>query len=51
MVKFMKVSFASTRKEVKASGVRKMVERDSTWSWLLVGNSSYLNGDVGITWW
>jgi hypothetical protein len=22
-----------------------MVERDPTWSWLLVGNSSYLNGD------
>jgi hypothetical protein len=29
--------------------VRKVVERDSTWSWLLVGNLSYLNGDVGIT--
>jgi hypothetical protein len=29
--------------------VRKVVERDPAWSWLLVGNSSYLNGDVGIT--
>jgi hypothetical protein len=29
--------------------VRKVVERDSVWSWLLLGNSSYLNGDVGIT--
>jgi hypothetical protein len=28
--------------------VRKVVERDPTWSWLLVGNSSYLNEDVGI---
>jgi hypothetical protein len=26
-----------------------VVERDPAWSWLLVGNSSYLNGDVGIT--
>jgi hypothetical protein len=43
------VCFASTRKEEKASEVRKVVERDPAWSWLLVGNSSYLNGDVGIT--
>jgi hypothetical protein len=28
--------------------VRKAVERDPTWSYHLVGNSSYLNGDVGI---
>jgi hypothetical protein len=45
----VKVRFASTRKEARASEVRKSVKRDSTWSWLLVGDSSYLNGDVGIT--
>jgi hypothetical protein len=45
----MKVHFASTRKQVRASDVRKAVERDVTCSWLLVGNSIYLNGDVGIT--
>jgi hypothetical protein len=45
----MKVRFTSVRKEARASEVRKVVERDSTWSWLLVGDSSYLNGDVGIT--
>jgi hypothetical protein len=28
--------------------MRKVVEIDLVWSWLLVGNSSYLNGDVGI---
>jgi hypothetical protein len=49
MGKFVKVHFASSRKEAKASEVRKVVERDPAWSWLLVGNSSYLNGDVGIT--
>jgi hypothetical protein len=43
------VCFASARKEVRASKVRKVVERDPTWSWLLVGNSRYFNGDVGIT--
>jgi hypothetical protein len=47
--KFMKARFASERKEARASEVRKAVERDPTWSWHLVGNSSYLNGDVGIT--
>jgi hypothetical protein len=47
--KFLKVHFASARKEVRASEVRKVVERDPACSWLLVGNSSYLNGDVGIT--
>jgi hypothetical protein len=47
--KFVKVHFASVRKEARASEVRKVVKRDSAWSWLLVGNSSYLNGDVGIT--
>jgi hypothetical protein len=46
----MNVCFTSARKETIASGVRKAVERDSTWSWLFVGNSSYVNGDVGITW-
>jgi hypothetical protein len=29
--------------------VRKVVDRDLAWSWLLVDNSSYLNGDIGIT--
>jgi hypothetical protein len=29
--------------------VRKAVERDPAWSWHLVRNSSYLNGDVWIT--
>jgi hypothetical protein len=43
MGKFVKVSFTSARKEV-----RKKVEIDPTWSWLLVGDSNYLNGDVGI---
>jgi hypothetical protein len=46
---FVKVCFTSVRKEGRASEVRKLVERDSVWSWLLVGNSSYLNRDVGIT--
>jgi hypothetical protein len=45
----VKVRFTSIRKEVKASEVRKVVERDPAWSWLFVGNSSYLNRDVGIT--
>jgi hypothetical protein len=45
----MNVRFASARKEARASEVRKTVKRDLTWSWLLVGGSSYLNGDVGIT--
>jgi hypothetical protein len=45
----VKVRFTSLRKEGRASEVRKAVERDPTWSWLLMGNSSYLNGDVGIT--
>jgi hypothetical protein len=47
--KFVKVCFASERKEARASEVRKVVERDPVWSWHLVENSSYLNGDVGIT--
>jgi hypothetical protein len=49
MGKFVNVRFASTRKETRASKVRKAVERDPAWSWLLVANSSYLNGDVEIT--
>jgi hypothetical protein len=48
MGKFVKVRFTSARKEARGSEVREAVERDPTWSWLLVGNSSYLNGDVGI---
>ncbi len=44
----MNVRFASVRKEVRTSEVMKTVERDLTWSWLLVGNSNYLNGDIGI---
>jgi hypothetical protein len=44
----VKVCFTSERKEVRASEVRKAVERDPAWSWHLVGNSSYVNGDVGI---
>jgi hypothetical protein len=46
---FVNVHFASVRKEASASEVRKVVKRDSAWSWLLVGNSSYLNRDVEIT--
>jgi hypothetical protein len=45
----VKIRFASSTKEARASEVRKAVERDPAWSWLLVGDSSYLNGDVGIT--
>jgi hypothetical protein len=50
MGKFVKIRFVSIRKEVRASEVRKAVERDPAWSWLLVDKSSYLNGDVRITW-
>jgi hypothetical protein len=46
---FVNVYFTSTIIEARASEVRKAVERDPAWSWLLAGNSSYLNGDVGIT--
>jgi hypothetical protein len=46
--KFVKVRFASARKDVRASGVWKVVETDPAWSWILVGNLSYLNGDIGI---
>jgi hypothetical protein len=49
MGKFINVRFTLARKEARASEVRKAVERDLVWSWLLVGNSSYFNGDVGIT--
>jgi hypothetical protein len=48
MRKFMKVRFTSTKKDVRASEVRKVIERGPAWGWLLVDNSSYLNGDVGI---
>jgi hypothetical protein len=47
--KFVNVRFTSERKEAIPNEVRKVVERDPAWSWYLVGNSSYLNGDVGIT--
>jgi hypothetical protein len=49
MEKFVKVRFTFAKKEARASKVRKAVERDPAWSLLLVGDSSYLNGDVGIT--
>jgi hypothetical protein len=49
MEKFVKVRFTFAKKEASASKVRKAVERDPAWSLLLVGDSSYLNGDVGIT--
>jgi hypothetical protein len=49
MEKFVKVRFASERKETSASEVRKAVERDPAWSLYLLDNSSYLNGDVGVT--
>jgi hypothetical protein len=49
MKKFVNVRFASERKEARASEVRKVVERELAWSDHLVDNSSYLNGDVGIT--
>jgi hypothetical protein len=49
MEKFMNVCFTSARKKARASEVSKSVERDPAWSWHLVGKSSYLNGDVGIT--
>jgi hypothetical protein len=41
--------FTSERNEARPSEVKKAVERDPAWSWYLVGNSSYLNEDVGIT--
>jgi hypothetical protein len=49
MRKFVKIRFTSARKEARASDVRKVIERDPAWSWLLVGNSTYLIGDVEIT--
>jgi hypothetical protein len=48
MRKFVKVCFTSERKEARASEVRKAVERHLAWSWYMLGNSSYLNRDVGI---
>jgi hypothetical protein len=47
--KFVKVRFTTERKDARVSEPRKAVERDPVWSWHLVDNSSYLNGDVGIT--
>jgi hypothetical protein len=38
--KFVKVCFDFARKKVIASEVRKADERDPSWSWLFVGNSS-----------
>jgi hypothetical protein len=46
--KLVKVRFVFAWKEARASEVRIVVERDPTCSWLSVGNSSYLNGDIGI---
>jgi hypothetical protein len=43
------LGFTPVRKETRDSEVRKAVERDLAWNWLLVGNSNYLNGDAGIT--
>jgi hypothetical protein len=48
MGKFVKIRFIFERKESRASEARKAVQRDPAWSWHLVGNSSYLNGDVEI---
>jgi hypothetical protein len=38
MEKFVKIRFTFERKELRASEVRKDVERDPAWSWHLVGN-------------
>jgi hypothetical protein len=46
--KFVKVRFAYARKEARTSEVGKAVERDPVWSWLLLDDSSYPNGDVVI---
>jgi hypothetical protein len=46
--KFVKICFTSERKEERTSEVRKAIERDPSWSWHLMDNSSYLNGDVWI---
>jgi hypothetical protein len=37
------------KKKQELSGVRKAIETDPAWSWLLLGNSNFLNRDVGIT--
>jgi hypothetical protein len=49
MRKFVKVYFVFARKEAISSEVRKALKKDPAWSWLLVGDSSYPSGDVGIT--
>jgi hypothetical protein len=41
----------SQGKKKELSGVEKIVERDPAWSWLLVGNLSFLNEDIEITSW
>jgi hypothetical protein len=46
--KNLKAGFTSERKEENLSGSGKAVEKDPTWSWHLVGNSNFFNGDVGI---
>jgi hypothetical protein len=46
--KFVNARFTSERKEAVVSEVRKAIERDPAWSYHLLGNSSYLNEDVGI---
>jgi hypothetical protein len=48
MGKFVNVCFTFVKKKVGASEVRKVVKKDPAWSWLLMGSSSYLNGDIGI---
>jgi hypothetical protein len=45
----VKVHFDSKMKEARTCDVKKAVERDPACSCHLVGNSSYLNRDVGIT--
>jgi hypothetical protein len=47
--KFVNVRFTSARKETRAREVKKAVKRNPAWSWLLLGDLSYLNRDVGIT--
>jgi hypothetical protein len=47
--KFVNIHFTFVRKEARVSEVRKVVKKDPAWSWLLVGNSNYLNRDVEIT--
>jgi hypothetical protein len=48
MEKFVNVFFVSARKEARACEVGKVIEKDLTWSWILVDNSIFLNRDVEI---